>query len=133
MIRSLADFIAELNSDYLSHCAESLEGTGLSTAQITFLVYIGDHPNCSPTEMAKSIDADSGYTTRTVKKLIASGMATRECNRHDGRACVLRLTDEGMEKFREIQAMHRAWEARMLQQLDAEEREFLLRVMSKLL
>ncbi|MGI6218136.1 MAG: MarR family winged helix-turn-helix transcriptional regulator, partial [Coriobacteriales bacterium] len=100
--------------------------------QLSFLVYIGDHPNCSPTELANAIDADSGYTTRSVKKLVASGMAIREKHKDDGRAYVLRLTSLGMEKAMAVREMYASWEEEVTCDLDEDEREALLKILSKL-
>ena len=77
MSEFLSDFINRLNEDYSCYCARALGDCGISQGQISFLLYIGDHPNCSPSEVAKAVDADSGYTTRTVKKLVAGGRAVR--------------------------------------------------------
>lgn len=132
MSESLIDFINAMNEDFTTYCSSVLGDCGLSQGQITFLVYIGDHPNCSPSDISRDISADSGYTTRTVKKLESCGMAIRESHAHDRRACMLRLTDEGMRKFYEVRTIYQDWETEMTSGLDDVEREMLLRILRRM-
>ena len=132
MSESLADFISQINEDFSCFCSRALGDCGISQGQISFLVYIGDHPNCSPSELAHAIEADSGYTTRTIKKLEACGMAVRERHRSDGRAYVLRLTDSGMEKFHEVRTIYAEWESSVMGDLSESERMLLMSMLSRL-
>ncbi len=132
MSQFLARYIADMNEDFSKYCSEKLGDCGLSQGLISFLVYIGDHPNCSPTELANATDADSGYTTRSVKKLVSCGMATRQKHKYDGRAYVLKLTDLGMEKFYEVRVIYQDWEDKVTEGLDDSERALLMEVLKKL-
>ncbi len=132
MSESLIDFINAMNEDFTLYCSQVLGDCGLSQGQITFLVYIGDHPNCSPSDISRDICADSGYTTRTVKKLESCGMAIRESHERDRRACMLRLTDAGMAKFYQVRTIYEDWESEMTSGLDDIEREMLLRIMRRM-
>lgn len=132
MSESLADFISHLNEDFSCYCSRSLGDCGISQGQISFLLYIGDHPNCSPMEVAQAVDADTGYTTRSIKKLEACGMAVRERHTTDRRAYVLRLTDAGMDKFYEVRTMREEWEAEIMGPLDESERAMFMSILAKL-
>lgn len=116
----------------MCYCTKTLGDCGLTQAQLSFLIYIGDHPNCSPSEVAHAVDADSGYTTRSIKKLEACGMAVRERHQSDRRAYVLRLTDRGMEKFFEVRTIYADWEDGITSALDESERALLMSILAKL-
>ena len=83
-------------------------------------------------EVAQAVDADTGYTTRSIKKLEACGMAVRERHCSDRRAYVLRLTDAGMEKFYEVQAMYDEWETGIMSPLDEAERALFMSMLARL-
>ncbi len=129
---NLADYISALNEELSGYCTRKLSGCDITYGQLAFVVYIGEHPSCSPTELARAVDADTGHTTRSVKKLVSCGMVSRERHSTDGRAFVLSLTDRGMEMFDEIIGIYRSWESEKLGVLSAEEREILISLLRRL-
>lgn len=132
MSMNLADFISALNDDFAAYCSEQLGDCGITPAQISFLAYIGENPNCSPTELAHAVNADTGHTTRCVKKLVACGMATRNRHKSDGRAFVLHLTDRGMSILAEVRTIYREWEDGATSALDRDEGAQLIALLQKM-
>ncbi len=128
----LIDFISALNDDFDEYCSHHLGDCEITPGQIAFLVYIGEHPDCSPTELARAVRADSGHTTRSVKKLVSCGMAIRRKHSTDGRAFVLSLTDDGMKVFKRIKTIYASWESDATLSLEPAERAQLLVLLAKM-
>ncbi len=132
MSRFLIDYITALHEDFESYCAVKLDGCGITQGQIAFIVYIGDHPNCSPSELSTEVSADSGYTARSIKKLVEAGLALKQQQEADRRAYSLRLTELGMSMFEQCNKLHEQWEQQITGGLEAAERESLLELLRKL-
>ncbi len=128
----LANFIASLNEDFSDYCSSRLGHCGITPGQISFLVYIGDHPDCSPTQLANAIRADSGHTARLIKKFVSCNLATRVQDKNDKRSCTIRLTTLGESRVVEIKKLYVEWENAITAVLDENERETLLSILTKM-
>ena len=69
---------------------EQLQAVGLNFGLLFFVIYVGKHPGCSPSELTKALYLDWGYSQRSLNKLAADGFLSRE--KH-GRSYTLTLTD----------------------------------------
>ena len=132
MSASLIDFISAINEDFESYFEREFADTGITKGQVVFISYIGYHPDCSPSELAENTKADSGYTARSIKKLVDAGIAEKERQEADKRAYMLRLTELGMMRFRECEEMQRQWEDKVTEDLEPDEREMLLQLLNKM-
>lgn len=75
---------------------EQLQAVGLNFGLLFFVIYVGKHPGCSPSELTKALYLDWGYSQRSLNKLAADGFLSRE--KH-GRSYTLTLTDRGQQAF----------------------------------
>ena len=129
---SLIDFISAINEDFEMCFEEEFGDTGITKGQVVFISYIGYHPGCSPSELAENTNADSGYTARSIKKLVDAGIAEKERRESDKRAYMIRLTEMGMARFHECEEMQRRWEEKVTEDLDSDERQQLLQLLNKM-
>lgn len=132
MNESLSMYITLLKKDFDNFCNLRLQNLGLSQGLMFFLIYIGNHPNCSPKDLSLALKADTGHTTRSVEKLVQGGFATRKNKITDKRAFELQLTEKGLQAFNEIRTLFTQWDNLMLTDLSTEDRENLSKILGKL-
>jgi DNA-binding MarR family transcriptional regulator len=87
----------------------------------------------TPTELAGATMVTSGAVTKRVDRLVSQGLVERSVSETDGRGRVVALTPEGKRVQERLHPLHLANEERLLAALDADEREQLGRLLSKLL
>lgn len=131
MDQSLAYYVTLLRKSFVEYCNDRLTGAGLSQGQLSFILYVGKHPDSSPGELARALRMDMGQTTRTVARLVGSDFLTREPNGRDRRSCLLRLTERGLEVFRLSHDLFGRWEERVTVGLSGGERMQLLSLLKK--
>ncbi|MDY4191493.1 MAG: MarR family transcriptional regulator [Oscillospiraceae bacterium] len=96
-----------------------------------FVLYIGKHPGCSPSELTKALRVDWGHSQRSVEKLVREGFVIKERPGEGGRAYRLTLTARGQEVFEESQRVFFEWDEQKLSSLSGEERLQLLPLLEK--
>lgn len=132
MVRSLAYYATLLHKDFSRFCNQKLSALGLSPGQIYFLLYVGRHPECSPTELARALRMDDGHIARSIGKLARSGFLSQAPNPRDRRAHVLRLTEKGREAFALSHDLFAQWDHVALGSLTEAERQLLLDLLARL-
>ena len=81
---------------FAAFTGEQLQAVGLNFGLLFFVIYVGKHPGCSPSELTKALYLDWGYSQRSLNKLAADGFLSKE--KH-GRSYTLTLTDRGQQAF----------------------------------
>ena len=107
-----------------------LEGIGVNTSWVPFLGEIHRSPGISMKGLASNMMVDKALVTRTVQKMMDTGLVIDE---GEGHAYILRLTDKGEEAAaiaREV--IDSAW-ASLLRDLTEEEKEVLRRIDDKIM
>ena len=132
MYQPLSMYITLLKKDFDSFCNRRLQEIGLSQGLMFFVIYIGNHPDCSPKDLSAAIKADTGHTTRSVEKLVKSGFVTKETKETDKRAFQLQLTEKGLKAFKEIKNLFKDWDEIMLKDIPKDHKETMLKVLSSL-
>ncbi len=132
LYQPLSLYITSLKKDFDSFCNKRLQEMGLSHGLMFFVIYIGNHPECSPKDLSTAIKADTGHTTRSVEKLVTAGFVTRKTKETDKRAFQLSLTEKGLNAFTEIKNLFTQWDEIALADISKEEKELLLKALSKL-
>lgn len=132
MQQTFSYYITVLKKDFDHFCEERLAQIGLTRGLLFFLIYIGKHPGCSPSELCAVLHADSGHTARSVDKLVQSGFVMRARSETDGRAFSLSLTAEGVEAFESVRRLFAEWDEILLRDTPDEEREVMLRFLAAL-
>ncbi|WP_417091129.1 MarR family winged helix-turn-helix transcriptional regulator [Marvinbryantia sp.] len=88
----LAYYISELRRDFVKECSRKLQEDDLTPGLLYPVLYIGRHPGCSPKELTEALHMDWGLTQRTLDRLVASHLISREKNPLDRRRFSLNLT-----------------------------------------
>lgn len=132
MYQPLSMYVTFLKKDFDSFCNSRLQEIGLSQGLMFFVIYIGNHPNCSPKDLSAAIKADTGHTTRSVEKLVSSGFVTRKTKETDKRAFQLQLTEKGLKAFKEIKNLFKEWDEIVLKDIPKDDKETILKILSNL-
>lgn len=109
------------------------QGTAhLSTTQFEALAILRDGEPVTAMAMASRLKVAGPTATRTLDSLERRKLVVKERDPQDRRMVWLRLTQVGEAAMAHERERHRGWTAALLQDLTSEERQALLRLMSKL-
>lgn len=133
MKQSLAYFSSELRRDFVNTCSHELQKSHLTPGLLYPILYIGNHPACSPKEIMQSLRIDWGQLQRSLDKLVSDGWILKEKNPADRRAYRLNLTAAGRQMFQKSHEMISAWDEQKLSVLSPEERRQLILLLSRIL
>ena len=135
MEHSLAFYITLLHKDFSSYVAKELKQIGVSFGQLPFLIYVGKHPGCTPSEVTKALLTDWGHSQRTITKLTEDGFLRKERSRPTSRVCHLFLTESGENAFRLGHEVFYAWDRAYLDGISEDEldrvKELLARIAAR--
>ena len=115
---TVSSCILTLHREFAAYTTQRLQELGLSFGLIYFVIYVGKHPDCTPSELTKALHLDWGHSQRSLNKLAEDGFLTKEKN---GRSYHLKLTQRG----------ENGWDAQSLGGLTAQERQQLLTLLQK--
>ena len=90
--QTLAYAVSQLRADFVAFSSRKLEALGITQGLLYFVLYIGRHPGCTPSDLSAALHADSGHTTRSIHKLEETGFVIRKAHPTDRRASVLEPT-----------------------------------------
>lgn len=130
---TLAFAVSQLRADFVAFSSRKLEALGITQGLLYFILYIGRHPGCTPSDLSAALHADSGHTTRSIRRLEEAGFVVRQTHPTDRRASVLDLTPKGRETVQASRAMFAQWDEYLLRDLTGEQREQLSALMETLL
>ena len=116
-----------------AHLKEDLEALGITQGLLYFVLYIGRHPGCTPSDLSAALHADSGHTTRSIHKLEETGFVIRKAHPTDRRASVLELTDKGRQTMEASRGMFAEWDAYLLEQVPEDQCRQLRELLQTLL
>lgn len=97
------------------------------------LAVLGVYPGSSARQLAQRTAMDKVAVSRAVASLIAQGRVLGRVDDKDRRRTLLRLSSRGESLLARIAPLARAYETRLLEQLDSTEREQLEYLLDKLL
>lgn len=120
--------ILTLHREFAAYTTQRLQELGLSFGLIYFVIYVGKHPDCTPSELTKALHLDWGHSQRSLNKLAEDGFLTKEKN---GRSYHLKLTQRGENAFVVCHQVFINWDAQSLGGLTAQERQQLLTLLQK--
>jgi DNA-binding MarR family transcriptional regulator len=105
---------------------------GLSVTEWRVLAVLGRYAGLSAGEVAERTAMDKVAVSRAVARLLGDDRIRRAVHRGDRRRSVLALTPRGQRIYDQIAPRALEYERQLLQVLDAEEREWLERLLAKL-
>lgn len=129
----LAYYISELRRDFVKECSRKLQEDDLTPGLLYPVLYIGRHPSCSPKELTEALHMDWGLTQRTLDRLVASHLISREKNPLDRRRFSLNLTKEGFQVFQKSHDIIVSWNEEKLALLTPQEQACLESALKKML
>ena len=122
-LSTVSSCILTLHREFAAYTTQRLQELGLSFGLIYFVIYVGKHPDCTPSELTKDLHLDWGHSQRSLNKLAEDGFLTKEKN---GRSYHLKLTQRGENAFVVCHQVFIDWDAQSLGGLTAQERQQLL-------
>lgn len=125
-------YIRLLEKDFSDYCTQRLQPLGLSGGLLYFLLYVGRHPGCTPSDLSAAIHADSGHAARCLAKLESLAYLERRRSEQDKRVTELFLTDAGKNAFRTAQGLFCEWENIVLKNLSTEEQQTLTSLLERI-
>ena len=97
LISTLSYYTTELYKEFAAYTTEKLHELGLNFGQMYFIIYVGKHPECTPSELTSALKLDWGHSQRSVAKLAENGFLIKE--KKSGRSYRLTLTSLGKQAF----------------------------------
>jgi len=76
-------------------------------------------------ELSRRLMVTNGNVTGLVDRLVEDGLVERKVRRADRRSAMVRLTEEGAERFAAMAKVHRGWVEELFGALDPESRTHL--------
>ena len=104
-LSTVSSCILTLHREFSAYTTQRLQELGLSFGLIYFVIYVGKHPDCTPSELTKDLHLDWGHSQRSLNKLAEDGFLTKEKN---GRSYHLKLTLTGQDTT-PVHWMWRIW------------------------
>ena len=129
MFQTFAYYLSVLYKDFYAYAGARLHPLGVNNGLVFFVIYVGKHPGCTPSELTKTLHVDWGYSQRCITKLVDDGLITKE---KAGRSYQLKLTEKGEEAFRVSHQLFHDWDGQKLCALTEEERSTLLSLLHKI-
>tara|TARA_R110002110_G_scaffold192614_2_gene400817 strand:+ start:2645 stop:3130 length:486 start_codon:yes stop_codon:yes gene_type:complete len=105
---------------------------GILISEWRVLANLGQFAPLSAAELAQYSSMDKVQISRTVSKMVRSGLITRQTDPGDNRAVILRLSGRGQELLEQIVPLALTWEAELLSDLDEQEITLLDNLLNRL-
>lgn len=109
-----------------------VERFALGVTEWRVMAVLGRYPDLSANAVAQRTAMDKVAVSRAVARLVAAGRLQRELHDDDRRRSVLRLSEAGYAIYDQIAPLALAFEERLLDGMDAAERELLFRLLDRL-
>ncbi len=104
----------------------------LSVTEWRAMAVLGYRADISARQVAERTAMDKVAVSRAVARMLKKGLIERGTARHDKRQSVLRLSDQGWRIYDQVAPLALEHEQRLLAHLDAEERQWLARILDTL-
>ena len=128
MKQTLARTITILYKDFVAYTSAKLQELGLNYGSLPFILYVGKHPECTPSELREVLHMDWGYSQRSIVRLAEEGFMVRE--KH-GRSYQLHLTEQGIKAFEVSHQVFEDWDDLRMEKLSDEEQQLIMSLLGK--
>jgi DNA-binding MarR family transcriptional regulator/GNAT superfamily N-acetyltransferase len=109
---------------------EGLLGSRFTLSEVRVLYELACHDGLRATDLTRTLDIDTGYLSRILKKFEADGLISRTPCERDARQNILALTEDGRCAFEPLDRASQHQVTAMLARLTARERARLTGAMS---
>lgn len=131
MVQTFAYYITLLGKGFSRFCGIRLQEMGLTQGLLYFILYIGNHPDCSPRELGHALRMDGGHVARSLVKLEQGGFIRQEQNPLDRRAHMLNLTEKGADAFQISHDLFHQWDQEILREMKPGDKQLLLSLLEQ--
>jgi MarR family transcriptional regulator, transcriptional regulator for hemolysin len=118
--------------DFQNFSEEKLEPYQVSNGLYLYLIFVNKRPGLTLNEISKSLEVDKAYTTRAIKKLIASGYLRKEMDEKDNRALHVYPTEKCKEVMKKMVNLFSEWGEIALKNFSKEEKDALTSLSHKI-
>ncbi|MCC3863748.1 helix-turn-helix domain-containing GNAT family N-acetyltransferase [Terrisporobacter petrolearius] len=108
---------------------EGLLHSSYSLTEVRILFEIANGDNPTATKLSRELGLDAGYLSRIITRFDEQGLTERVRSEHDGRQFLIRLTQEGMNVFSDLDQRSRDEVAEILNELSEEDQQKFLKSM----
>ena len=77
-ISTLSYYTTELYKEFAAYTTEKFHELGLNFGQMYFIIYVGKHPDSTPSALTSALKLDWGYSQRSVAKLVEDGFIKKK-------------------------------------------------------
>ena len=130
---SLSFYITALQKNFTCYATHKLKEAGLNFGQLPFVLYVGKHPGCTPSEVTREIHMDWGHTQRSLERLTEDGFIKKERKHPNSRICDLFLTEKGEEAFKAAHDVFYSWDSENLSFLPEDEVKKVTAILERVL
>jgi len=106
---------------------------GVSLTQCHAIVEIGRAKSISLIDLSELLNLDNSTMSRTVNNLVNKGLVERELDKKDRRYVTIKLSDEGIKVFENIELSMNSFYSKVFQSISGEKQEQVLESMQILL
>ncbi len=114
------------------HFSRSFDGTEVSPPQFGSMILIEANPGISQSAVAGALRFDRSTLVQIIDRLEDRNLVVREVSAHDRRSHALRLTEGGLTMLADLKQRALAHEAEFAHRLSDEERDSLIRLLSRI-
>ena len=118
--------------DIEEKCLKIGEFSDLSITEMHVIDNIGVTKERTMSDTAKDLNITSGTLTTAIDNLIKKGYVIRRRSAEDRRVVKIKLTEKGKAAFKSHEDFHKDLVISALQQLDSNEEEVLIKVLSNI-
>jgi DNA-binding MarR family transcriptional regulator/N-acetylglutamate synthase-like GNAT family acetyltransferase len=111
---------------------EGYNGTEFSLTEARIIYELAHREAATASDLAKTLDLDPGYLSRTLKSFLERGVVQRQASNVDARQYLLSLTELGEHRFAALNARSRSDMGRMLGALTPRQQQRLINAMSEI-
>ena len=112
--------------------ADALRAEQLNEMDRQTLLYVSDHPECGPSDVARFLGVPNTTLTSATDRLVKRKLLERQRVEGDRRAVALRLSEEGKARVNVLMSAQRGMYRSLLEPLSVSERNELIRLMAKI-
>ncbi|MBB5430040.1 MarR family transcriptional regulator [Nocardiopsis composta] len=131
LAEDLLDVWRAVPSDVVA-ALQGAEGTGLSMREFAALYLLAEIGRPTQRELAERIGRSDSAASRLVDRLARRGLVRREDDPDSRRSRRIAVTGRGEELLRGLERMRVEAQVRLVEELDAEERELVVRAVGLL-
>lgn len=111
---------------------EGYNGSEFSLTEARIIYELAHREVATASDLVKALGLDPGYLSRIFKSFEERGLVQREVSQSDGRQYLLRLAEQGRQRFAELNARSRTDMAHMLGALTSRQQKRLIAAMSEI-